>query len=279
MTSRRWDRGRRSRGGGALNIQGTLGTLLRTTLHQMGVVKDAVERQARSSLGQLDAAMLQRRHREALTRLGEVVWDLARHGELDELSQHEEIGALLDELAELEDRAHQSDEPDDGTVAAAGWSPVASRDPAASRGPTVAAGRGPAASRGPGRKSQQDMRVWRPSVADVPDAPDDPDGHDAGDEPDRDAGRAAHSGSRIVAPKRGPRAQAFAAPAVPEAAEAPAAQERGSARPDAAARGRRRSRRPDDPAAGGIAFMEDGPGGEDEDLAEYMHEDDVPRRG
>lgn len=270
MTSRRWDRDRRSRGGGALNIQGTLGTLLRTTLHQMGVVKDAVERQARSSLGQLDAVMLQRRHREALARLGEVVWELARSGELGELAGHAEIVALCDELAELEARTQQGAEPDDGTVSAADWGPAADRDASASRRP--AAGRGPAAGREPGRKSQQDLRVWRPSVSEVPGVDGAPDGDGA---PDRDAGRAPPAGSRAGAPKR---------PEVPEAADGFEAQKRGragvGARPEAATRGRgRRSRPHEDQAAGGIAFMEDGPTGEDDDLDGYMHEDDVPRRG
>jgi hypothetical protein len=277
MTSRRWDRGRRSRSAAPLNIQGTLGTLLRTTLHQMGVVKDAVERQARSSLSQLDAVMLQRRQREMLARLGEVIWERARNGELVELAEHGEIAAIFDELAELEARAPQGAWPgdgdddrdgdaddrdggadDDGTVSAADWAAAPPRGPAANRGPAAS------------RRGQQDLRVWRPSVADIPDTPDLPDV----DEPRRDASPAA-AGSRDVEPQRGRKAGV---------AEIPDAQERGragaGARPEAAARSRgRRPRRRDDQAAGGIAFMEDGPGDEGDDLGAYMHEDDVPRRG
>lgn len=249
---------------------------MRTTLHQMGVVKDAVERQARSSLGQLDAVMLQRRHREALARLGEVVWDLAKHGELGELGEHEEIAALLDELAELEDRAYGAGSGD-GTVSAADWS-------ATSR--SSAPARGPAGTRGPGRKSQPEMRVWRPSVADIPDAPDAPDAPGGDAEPARDPGPAVHARGRAVAPKRGPsgleRSEVRDDTAVPEATDASPAQERGRTgeRPGPSGRSRgRRTRGRDDQAAGGIAFMEDGPGDEDDDLAGYMHEDDVPPRG
>jgi hypothetical protein len=254
MTSRRWDRDRRSRGAATLNVQGTLGTLLRTTLHQMGMVKDAVERQARSSLSQLDAVMLQRRQRDVLARLGELVWELARSGELAELAGHADIAAIFDELAELDARAHQdarpggADDADDGTVSAADWAASVPRQ----------AGRG-AADR-PGR--QQELRVWRPSADDIPDPPDDPeDDH----EPRLPASPAAAS--------RG------AEPRQPRDAEA---QERGRAgagsRPEPARSRGRRSRQRDDGAAGGIAFMEDGPGEED-DLGAYMHEDDVPRRG
>jgi hypothetical protein len=247
MTSRRWDRGRRSGSNGPLNIQGTLGTLLRTTLHQMGVVKEAVERQARSSLSHLDSAMGQRRERETLARLCELVWERARNGELVELAEHAEIAAIFDELAELEAHARMGAEhggADDGTVSAADW----------------------AADRDPGRRGQQDLRVWRPSAADIPDPPDSRD-HDS----HRDASPAATGG-----PKHS-RAEGR------EGSEALGAQERARAgagsRPETAARSRsRRSQQRDDQAAGGIAFMEDGPGGEDDDLGPYMHEDDVPGR-
>jgi hypothetical protein len=250
---------------------------LRTTLHQMGVVKDAVERQARSSLGQLDAVMLQRRHREALARLGEVVWDLAQNGELGELVEHDEIAALLDELAGLEDRAQQSAEPGDGTVSAADWTPPASRGAAESRGP--ARGRGAAEPLGPGRKGQPEMRVWRPSVADIPDPP------DVEDEPDRDAGRGRHAASPAAVSRRGPqgpnRSEVAGVPPDSEATDVSQAQERGRAGVRSGPSARSRGRRPrgrDDRAAGGIAFLEDGPGDEDDDLAGYMHEDDVPPR-
>ena len=213
----------------------------------MGVVKDAVERQARSSLSQLDTVMGQRRERETLARLGELVRERARNGELIELAEHAEIAAILDELAELEARAHLDAEPgggDDGTVSAADWTP----------------------DRDPGRRGRQDLRVWRPSAADVPDPPDDLD-----HEPQRGPSPAATAGPEQT--------RGAAIPQVPGASKAQEPARTGAgARTEVAARSRsRRSHQRHDQAAGGIAFMEDGPGDED-DLGPYMHEDDVPGR-
>ena len=253
MASKRWDRGRRTRSGGALDIQGTLGTLLRTTLHQMGVVKDAVERQARSSLGQLDTAKLQRQRREALSRLGEVVWDLACSGELGELAERSEITAVLDELHELEASAEQGAEPSepaDGSVSSSEWKPPAPGGHAK------------------GRRHHDTMRVWRPNLDDQHEPHPDTDAS-AETGPARDheppAKRAAPRG-----PETRPEARTDAKPDTKARAEAN--------EPEPAPRGRsRRSSQRDDGRTGGIAFMEDGPG-DDDDLAEYMNDDDVPRR-
>jgi hypothetical protein len=233
MASKRWDRGRRTRGGGALDIQGTLGTLLRTTLHQMGVVKDAVERQARSSLEQLDTAKLQRRRREALARLGEAVWELAVRGELGDLAERGEIAAMLDEIEELEVRAEQDAGPGDDTVSSAEWKPPAPGGQAR------------------GRRHHETMRVWRPNLDDQEPPPD----HDANVEAAPDD----------VPPAEPPPARARPEPKAAAQSEEPAPR----------GRGRRPSRR-DDERAGGIAFMEDGPA--EDDLAEYMNDEDVPRR-
>jgi hypothetical protein len=236
MASKRWDRGRRTRSGGALDIQGTLGTLLRTTLHQMGVVKDAVERQARSSLEQLDTAKLQRRRREALARLGEVVWDLAVNGELGELGERGEVAALLDEIEALEASAEEAAGPDEGTVSSAEWKP-------------------PARGQAKGRRHHETMRVWRPNLDDPASTPDSD--ASAGAAPDDDA-PAEHAATRGRTEAR-------------------------SEEPAARGRGRRPARRDDDPddrrddrRTGGIAFMEDGPA--EDDLADYMNDEDVPPR-
>ena len=245
MASKRWDRGRRTRSGGALDIQGTLGTLLRTTLHQMGVVKDAVERQARSSLEQLDTAKLQRRRREALARLGEVVWDLAVNGELGELGERGEVAALLDEIEALEASAEEAAGPDEGTVSSAEWKP-------------------PARGQAKGRRHHETMRVWRPNLDDHASTPDSD--ASAGAAPDDDDAPAEHA----------------AAPGRPEARSENRPEAKSEARPDAKAEEpaqRGRGRRPagrDDRRTGGIAFMEDGPA--EDDLADYMNDDDVPPR-
>ena len=241
MASKRWDRGRRTRSGGALDIQGTLGTLLRTTLHQMGVVKDAVERQARSSLEQLDTAKLQRRRREALARLGEVVWELAVRGELGDLAGRGEVAALLDEIEALEASAEESAGPADETVSSAEWKPPAPGGHAK------------------GRRHHETMRVWRPHLDDhAPHADSDASAGDAADD--------LPASERPTARARPERTAAKSEPATAAKSE-----------PALAPRGRsRRSSQPDDGRTGGIAFMEDGPA--DDDLADYMNDDDVPRR-
>src|SRR6185436_17468369 len=92
---------RQRRGGGFRpEIRGTLGTLLRTTLEQAGVVRDALERGARSGRSRLDDVLAGRRRKDALAELGELVLDLIRRGEIDlgELPEARELVQYLDEL-------------------------------------------------------------------------------------------------------------------------------------------------------------------------------------
>src|SRR5690242_17059129 len=81
-------------------IRGTLGTLLRTTLEQAGVVRDALERSARSGRSRLDSALAGRRRKDALAELGELVLDLIRRGEIDlgELPEAADLVRHLDDL-------------------------------------------------------------------------------------------------------------------------------------------------------------------------------------
>ena len=209
---------RRHRGGGALDIQGTLGTLLRTTLQQVGVVKDVVERQARSSLANLDQAMLQRKRRDALVRLGEAAYEVSREKgrgrALGALADHAEVAEALAELedidARLDGEAQEAAVPAEA-VSSADWRPPARH--------------GSSAAGDPGQ------RVWRPVIPPDEDTP---------------ASEDTHTSS---GPTPGP----------------------------TPGRGRRRRARQGD-AGGGIAFISDAPAPDDEDLSEYMHEDDVPRR-
>lgn len=190
---------------------GTLGTLLRTTLQQAGVVREALERGAREGRAKLDDFRADRRRQEALAELGEVVLELIRKGEIDlsELPEARSIVAHLDELdaggAPMRDddddepvfprgRQRFDDRGDDGTVSSRTWEP-------------------------PNRRSKP-TQVWRPNVAP-------PAAAGASDDP------------------------AAAAPARPK--HAPLL--------------------PRDPGRkGGISFDDD------EDLAEYMHPDDVPAK-
>jgi hypothetical protein len=81
-------------------LRGTLGTLLRTTLAQAGVVREVLERGAREGRSRIDGALSSRRRSDALADLGEAVLDLIRRGEIDvdEIPEVRDIVAHLDEL-------------------------------------------------------------------------------------------------------------------------------------------------------------------------------------
>ena len=240
-------------------LRGTLGTLLRTTT---GVVRDAFE-QGRA---RLDSARASRRRHDALADLGELVLDLIRRGEIDHA-----------ELPEARDLIRELDELDDGpdTAAAAEPAPAPPR-PAARRrfddrargdrddsDGTVASGAAP--------------RSGRPTVPDRPTAPDGPPPADttpsrtptrplkpsprpSSDEPSDRRGRierwdAAHT-FPINRSELGVPAERAAEPPAPN--------------PERERSDRRPAPPPRDPdRKGGISF-------DDEDLADYMHPDDVP---
>jgi hypothetical protein len=139
------------RGGGPPDIKGTLGTLLRTTLHQVGVVKDAVLEQAQSQRRVIDGALLERRRRDALAALGEAVYQRAVAGELAGLEDDRDLAAHLDEIAELDRRIDEAGDGAGNAVSSAQW------------------------AAGPGRQRfhrpnpDREVRVWRPSLDDLDD--------------------------------------------------------------------------------------------------------------
>lgn len=188
-------------------LKGTLGTLLRTTLHQAGVVADA----ARDALGQgrarLDDARQARRRQDALAELGEVVLDLIRRGEID-VSELPEAQGALRRLDEFDDGYEDDEAPDEIAT-------PPSRSRFDTRGRASRDDDGTVSSTWrPPRPAKPLERVWRPPGA----AP-------------ADDGEAA----------AGPPARAKSGVVVPGAKK------------------------------GGISFEDD-----DDDLAEYMHPDDVP---
>ncbi len=147
----------RSRGSGIPALGGTLGSLLRTTLAQAGVVRDAIERGAREGKHRLDDARRERRREQALAQLGQATLDALRAGDAPELLERAAIADALAQVEELEQgdreepaawvapptrQRYDRGDDDDGTVAAAGWRP-----PPPTRGevwrPTEARGRGP----------------------------------------------------------------------------------------------------------------------------------------
>ncbi|CAN5881284.1 hypothetical protein BH11MYX3_BH11MYX3_26490 [soil metagenome] len=155
---------RRGGGGGAFRppeLKGTLGTLLRTTLHQAGVVRDA----AREVLGQgrarLDDVRQQRRRGDALADLGELVLDLIRKGEID-LGELPEARDLVQQLDDIDAQSGERGDDEQEPVATA---PSRSRfDTRGARADDGTVGSG-ARWTPPKPKGE---RVWRPPVEDAP---------------------------------------------------------------------------------------------------------------
>ena len=68
-------------------VGGTLGTLIRTTLAQAGVVKEALERGAQEGKSRIDTLRRSRRRQEVLASLGEEVVDMIGRGDLPEIEE------------------------------------------------------------------------------------------------------------------------------------------------------------------------------------------------
>jgi hypothetical protein len=261
-------------------LRGTLGTLLRTTT---GVVRDALERGAREGRARLDSARASRRRHDALSDLGELVLDLIRRGEVD-----------LGELPEARDLVRELDEIDDDSGAAEAAAEPEPPRPAVRRrfddrrrdtdGGTVSSGAAP--------------RPTRPTTPDRPTRPDDTASSRTPTKPMRGTYHPSLDQDPLPEPDRRSRVErwdsAHTAPlsraerGIPAEREAERERERaadeqsdrGGASRSAAERpdrdtDRDRSDRhsplvPRDPARkGGISF-------DDDDLADYMHPDDVP---
>ncbi len=115
--------------------RGTLGTLIRTTLQQAGVVREAIVNGAREGRSRLDDVRAGRRRQEALAELGEIVLGLIRDGEIDvgELPEAKELVRHLDEIdanagvadEHVAPRAKRDD--DDGTVSSSRYAPPTKR--------------------------------------------------------------------------------------------------------------------------------------------------------
>jgi hypothetical protein len=185
---------------------------LRTTLAQVGAVRQVVERGAREGRAKLDEVRQQRERSDAFAELGEIVFELIERGELGDLVDHPDIGPAVDAIARL-------DEEDDDREREA-------RDDRGRRRPV--AGRDFVV---PARRARFD-RGRR-------DARDDDDG--------------TVSSSSWRPPARPAASRVWRPPAA--AAEAPPPRKR----------------------AGGIRF-DDETDSDDEDLRDYMHPDDVPKK-
>ena len=90
------------------DLKGTLGTLLRTTINQVGALSDVARRSALTQKQRLDTALLERRRREALADLGEVLYQLLKSGEI-ELDELPELVQAAEEIEELERRIAEAE--------------------------------------------------------------------------------------------------------------------------------------------------------------------------
>ncbi|HWU89387.1 MAG TPA: hypothetical protein VN253_19135 [Kofleriaceae bacterium] len=236
---------RQRRGGGFRppEIRGTLGTLLRTTLEQAGVVRDALERSAREGRSRLDEALSGRRRKDALAELGELVLDLIRRGEID-----------LGELPEAQDLVRHLDELDAGAGAGVG-------DSADADDPDDRIAKPPTRRRFDARSRDRDDR--------------DRDDRDHDDDDDRAGDRAgtfsSFSGARdgTVSSLSGARRPAPSKPAAPPRVWRPTVPAGADEAPTIPESRRARALPRDPHRKGGIQF-------DDDDLADYMHPDDVP---
>jgi hypothetical protein len=144
------------------DLKGTLGTLLRTTINQVGAFTDVARRSALTQKQRLDGALLERRRREALADLGEVLYQLLKSGEI-ELDELPELVQAAEEIEELERRIAEA-EAEGGRARRPVRLSRTERGPAGPREREGDRGR-------PGETARRDRdtrptdRVWRPPPA------------------------------------------------------------------------------------------------------------------
>ncbi len=234
---------RTRRGLGGAELSETLGSLLRSTIEQAGVVRDVLERGARTGRARIDEARAERRRSTALAELGEIVLELVRSGEV-ELAELPEIGDVVAEL----DRIDADGDVDSEPSSRAQWQ--RSRDDQAqwhadrSR-PATAPARPPVERRTEARAPAGRDRVWRPDPSTPIMAPANRDRPPHVTQPESLAARVRREADGTIAALR----NAGHEPSVDAARE-----ERQLSYGNA--------------PRGGISF--------DDDLQDYMHPDDVP---
>jgi hypothetical protein len=196
------------------NLRGTLGTLVRSTIEQVGAMRDVALRSTQTQRGWFDAAVLARKRREALADLGEIIYGLAASGRLDD-ELDRDVRAAIEVIDDLDARIAEAERRASG-AAAEGFAERAGRPADQPRG-----------RRSEKRRAPADVPVWRPVPPWRAPAGDDDSGEtEAEGEADEDG-----AADEATAPGR----------AVPK------------------------------PGAFISASWDD-----DDDLEEYMHEDDVP---
>jgi hypothetical protein len=136
----------------------TLGALIKNTLAGAGAVREVLERGAREGRSRIDGALADRRRKDLLAELGEVVLQLLRAGEI-ELEELPEVRELVADLEDLDagrrgggaddddvarpasrqrfDARRPARDEDDGTVASKTWTPPGRGNLGAPRGAPV----------------------------------------------------------------------------------------------------------------------------------------------
>ncbi|MBT8493793.1 MAG: hypothetical protein KJO07_12090 [Deltaproteobacteria bacterium] len=184
------------RRGNSADLREALMALVKTTLDQVGAVRDVALKQAQNQRAFLDQALMGKKRKDALAALGEEVYSRMLGGELAELTESPAIAELVSEVAELDAAMEEATQSADDKPA--DWGKSRARH---------------------GTRRPGGARVWRPGSGSAA-----TDTDEANDQPKRRRRRAAPAERR-----------------------------------------------------GGITFVaETQSGGENDDLAEYMNDDDVP---
>ena len=207
----------------------------------MGVVKDVALEQARSQRGLLDQAKTARRRKDVLAKLGEEILEMSQRGDLGGLERKPAIRRYLKEIDQLDRELEGSDEAYfEDMRRGAGLNDAASPFEDEGRSEAVSS----ANYRPPPPSQPGEARVWRPNLDELDTEEELPNIAQSVDGGDDEA----------------------------EVEAAPRPARRGFSQ-----RTRRTASRG---AGGGIRFIEEeampGDQDNDDDLAEYMHEDDVP---
>jgi hypothetical protein len=128
------------------DLRGSLGSLVQSALEQVGVVREVVERGAQAQRTRLDALKLERRRRDAMAQLGEVIYNLAMRGRLGELADDPDVRAQLEDIDTLDQRIDAAE-----SRGASGFRANAGVPASTARRKSRAA-----------KAEREPMRVWRP---------------------------------------------------------------------------------------------------------------------
>ena len=105
------------------DFRDTLGSLVQSALEQVGAVREVVERGAQAQRNRYDTVKFERRRKDAMAGLGEVVYRKAVRGQLGEIGDDPDVLAQLEEIDALDQRIEATERrgASSGFRANAGW--------------------------------------------------------------------------------------------------------------------------------------------------------------